>query len=149
MREKNLLIGAGLLAALNIPVGAALFMLSYELGAGTVSYNTGMGFVLTESIICIINFVRWYHRVSVEAADLTFATEKRKAAHRNVWPVFVVNFLITGIIAAVGFIATILSILFVDVSSAFSYTAVASMFVAGNVLLTILMFFCVPYSVNN
>lgn len=130
--------GISVLIALTALVSAALWLLSYEEGAGTASFHISLGVVFGEAILILIHYRKWYHSVNDEARHMFDLSEMLKMGRKTAFWMQGRLLILSLVTAGAGAALILFGVLFSGISSLFSYSAVLGELLAGNLFFYLL-----------
>lgn len=126
--------GMGVIIALTAFICALLWLLSYEEGAGTVSFRIGAGIVFAESILFLFHYYKWYQSVNREAAHMYNLARMQKMSKERAQKKQVKLLILSLAVGGIGTVLILIGILFSGISTFFAYAAVLCELLTGNVL---------------
>ena len=135
---KNEWRGISILIALTALVSAALWLLSYEEGAGTASFHISLGVVFGEALLILIHYRKWYRSVNDEAKHMFDLSEMQKMGKKKAFRMQGRLLVLSLVVAGAGAALILFGVLFSGISSLFSYSAVLCELLAGNLFFHLL-----------
>ena len=130
--------GISVLIALTALISAALWLLSYEEGAGTASFHISLGVVFGEAILILIHYRKWYCSVNDEAKHMFDLSEMQKMGRKKAFRMQGKLLVLSLVAAGAGAALILFGVLFSGISSLFSYSAVLGELLAGNLFFYLL-----------
>lgn len=138
---KNLFKGTIGFAVTAVLVLFGLRFLAGEMNAGAEGFRLSLPFLIAQAAVIVGCYVVWYRKVSREAANMINIAEMRKMAFHYKNQYFTVSAMLTVLIVIIAFICMAAGIWFVGIPALYCISSVLTMFIAGNLILYILMRF--------
>lgn len=130
--------GIAALAGFTALICFGLSLLSYEEGAGTAAFRISLGIVVAESIVILLLYCSWYRDVNDRAKKMYDLAVMQAMAKRQAFKAQGKILVFSLAAGGAGAALILLGILFSGISTIFSYSAVLSELLGGNILFFLL-----------